>query len=294
MVESVTSVTIVVSLAVLGAVLGSFMMAQVWRVRARQLVLDQAAGEAVDEEELKRLLPLTERTARQDRSQCLSCRHQLAWYDLIPIISWLSLGGRCRYCKQPIGSSELFMEIGLAALFVASYFLWPVPVLASGVQAVLFGLWLAGLTLLAGLFVYDKRWYLLPDVFDYPFIVAGLLYAAVAILMGLAGLWSVVAAVALLGGLYGLLYLVSRGAWVGFGDVKLGLGLGLFLLDWRLALIALFLANLVGTLIVLPGLIRGTLARESKIPFGPFLIIGFLLAWLLTPLVPSLFSFFFI
>ena len=68
--------------------------------------------------------------------------------------------------------------------------------------------------------------------------------------------------------------------WIGFGDVKLGLGLGLLLGNWLLAFAALFIANLIGTLLVLPSMMRGKIAKQtSRICFGPLLIVGFLLAW---------------
>ncbi|MGI9339470.1 MAG: hypothetical protein ACR2PP_02415, partial [Psychrobacter sp.] len=74
--------------------------------------------------------------------------------------------------------------------------------------------------------------------------------------------------------IYLLLYLYSKGAWIGFGDVKLGVGLGLLLGQWQLAFLALFLANLIGTLIVMPSLVTGKLDRHSQVPFGPLLIAG--------------------
>ena len=80
-------------------------------------------------------------------------------------------------------------------------------------------------------------------------------------------------------GLYWVLHAISKGAWVGFGDVKLGVFMGLAL-GWQNALLALFLANLVGVLVILPGLITGKLSRTSRIPFGPLLLIGFVLAGL--------------
>ena len=92
-------------------------------------------------------------------------------------------------------------------------------------------------------------------------------------------LLSVVGAVAILGGIYAVLYKVSNGEWIGFGDVKLGVGLGLLLGDWRLAFLALFLANLIGCIIVLPGLLLKRLVGESRIAFGPLLIVGALLAF---------------
>jgi prepilin signal peptidase PulO-like enzyme (type II secretory pathway) len=83
--------------------------------------------------------------------------------------------------------------------------------------------------------------------------------------------------------LYFALWLVSGGRWVGFGDVKLGLGLGLLLGDWRLALLALFLANFIGTLLVLPGILTRKIGRGTQVPFGPLLIAGFAIALLYGP-----------
>ena len=80
--------------------------------------------------------------------------------------------------------------------------------------------------------------------------------------------------------MYALLFIVSRGRWVGFGDVKLGAALGLILVDWRLSALALFLANLIGCLIVIPLLAAKKVTRTSHIPFGPMLIVGAVLAWL--------------
>jgi len=87
-----------------------------------------------------------------------------------------------------------------------------------------------------------------------------------------------VGAAVILSGLYLVLYLISRGKWIGFGDVKLGLGLALLLADWRLAFVALFAANLIGCLIVIPAMISGRLKRDSHVPFGPLLILGFVIA----------------
>lgn len=90
MIRNMDNLVIVTMLAVLGAALGSFAGAQVWRLRARQLIQDQADGEVVDARESSRLRPL-KRDVHHDRSECLGCHHQLAWYDLLPIISWLLL-----------------------------------------------------------------------------------------------------------------------------------------------------------------------------------------------------------
>lgn len=159
----------------LGAVFGSFAGAQVWRLRAQQLAADDRAGEKVDQRELTRLRPLGNQQLGHDRSRCLHCQRVLAWYDLLPVVSWLLLRGRCRYCRRPIGWSELLLELGLAGLFVASVALWPGG-LTDAVQVGLLVLWLVALVLLAILFVYDVRWMLLPDVINWPFIGLGALF----------------------------------------------------------------------------------------------------------------------
>jgi prepilin signal peptidase PulO-like enzyme (type II secretory pathway) len=97
-------------------------------------------------------------------------------------------------------------------------------------------------------------------------------------------------AVMILSGLYWLLYIISKGNWIGFGDIKLGVGLALMLADWRLALVTLFMANLIGCLLVAPGLITGKLKRSSHIPFGPLLIIGFIIARLFSATIFNAFN----
>lgn len=276
-------VLLLVMIGVLGAVTGSFVGAQVWRVRARQLVADKAAGESVDAAELRRLVPLTKQPLRRDRSRCLSCRQTLAWHDLVPVLSWLRGWGRCRYCRAPIGWTELLLELVLAAVFVgAAWMVLPATETVSVVAALCLGLWLSALGCLAFLFVYDSRWYLLPDRAMAPLVAVSLVLVGISWWQaGAAFDWfSLAGAIAILSGSYALLYVVSRGQWIGFGDVKLTFALALLLADWQLAFLALFAANLIGTLMVMPGLLRGTLQRQSKIPFGPLLIIGFLLAWL--------------
>lgn len=271
---------IILTLSLFGLILGSFAAATVWRLRARQLVEDKAAGEKVDAKELKHLLPLTKETTRSDRSRCLHCGHALAWYDLLPLVSWLQLRGKCRYCRKPIGYFEPSMELAMAALFVGSYLLWPLP-LDTLLQGVQFVLWLVAAVMLLILLAYDLKWFLLPDQVMFPLIgvsalIAGLQIAAAPDLV--AALISLTGAVGILSGVYLALWLLSRGRWIGFGDVKLGLALALLLGDWMFAFIALFAANLVGCLVVIPGMISGKITRTTKVPFGPLLIVGMLIA----------------
>lgn len=285
-------------IGILGAAFGSFAGAQIWRLRARQLIEDKKAGEKVSAKELKKLSPLIKKTSK-DRSRCLSCGHILAWYDLIPLVSWLSLRGKCRYCKKFIGWTEFFLEVGMAALFALSVFLWPMP-LASFWQIMMLALWLAALVLLAILFVYDLRWLLLPDIVNIPFIILGAVFAGIKLYLAsdfTSTLTSLLGAVFVLSGIYLLLYLFSKArygedkTWVGFGDVKFGLGLSLFLGNWLLAFAALFAANLIGTILVLPSMLTGKLRGNSRISFGPLLIAGFLIVWLFSESILNWYQF---
>lgn len=245
-----------VAVGLLGLLFGSFVNALVWRLHAK-------------------------RNFVTERSECTHCHHVLAWYDLVPVLSWLLLKGRCRYCGKRIEDSPL-TELGVALAFTISYLWWPLGFSAAGL--VLFGLWLVALVLLAALFLYDLRWSLLPDALTLPLIVLGLIW--VSVYYGIlapqslgASLMSISFGIASVAGLYGALYAVSSGEWVGFGDVKLGVFMGL-VLGWEQGLLAVMLANCLAFLVVVPGLVTKKMTRKSRIPFGPFLIVATVLAFL--------------
>jgi leader peptidase (prepilin peptidase)/N-methyltransferase len=254
-------------LFVLGACLGSFAGAMAWRIEKGKGVV-------------------------RERSQCEHCGHMLGILDLIPILSWLVLRGRCRYCRRAIGPTPLLLELAMGGLFVLSYLAWPLSdtlPLASTLQVVpVFDIitllvWYVALTLLAILFVYDLRHSILPDVITWPLAGVGLLLGVLRYLGADMSLAQVVTELALglvpITGVYGLLWLVSRGAWIGLGDVKLGLFLG-FALGWQAALLCLVLANFIGCLVILPAMLVGRLSGQSRIPFGPFLITAGVIAFL--------------
>ncbi len=273
---------IYVALVLFGAALGSFAAATVWRIRARQLQADKAAGEDYDKKEYEQLKKIIS-SPLEDRSQCLHCSYKLKWYDLIPIVSWLSLRGKCRNCHKPIGWFEFLMEIGVAAFFVVSYVVWP-----GGIVSLLdiahFILWLAAGVVMAMLFAYDAKWFLLPDKLNLLLAIIGLgIVGVTAAQTGdvVGTLLTAAGSVAILSGIYAVLHFVSKGRWVGFGDVKLGVGLALILVEWQLAAMALFLANLIGCLVVIPLLAMKKLKRNAHVPFGPMLIAGTVCAWFL-------------
>jgi len=275
-------VLIYVALGLFGAALGSFAAASVWRLRARQLVADKKAGEEYDKKEYKLLKKIIAKPL-DDYSQCLHCDYKLKWYDMIPIVSWLALRGKCRNCRKPIGWFEFLMEIGVAAFFVLSYAFWPGGI-ETGYEIAHFALWLIAGVVMSILFAYDVKWFLLPDKLNAALAIIGVAIVGVRIAEtgDVAGtILSALAGVAILSGLYAVLYFVSKGRWIGFGDVKLNIGLALILVDWQLALTALFLANFIGCLVVIPLLATKKLERNSHVPFGPLLIAGTILAFFL-------------
>lgn len=269
----------VLALSVFGLMAGSFAGAQVWRLRWAQLAHDKNAGEPYSKNEYKQLSTIGASSVRTDRSKCLSCGHTLAWYDLLPVFSWLSTRGTCRYCKQPIGWFELLIESSIGVLFVLSFWFWPYA-LDDALTIGLFLVWLIAIVVAAVLFGYDYKWSLMPDSMNYLLIVLSIVYAGLAIAIGEFDMLGVIGSLATIGGIYGGLYYFSlwrygeAATWVGFGDVKLSIALGFFLGTWQMAFLAVFLANLIGTIVVLPSLIRGKLNRKAQIPFGPLLLVA--------------------
>lgn len=206
---------------------------------------------------------------------CPNCRHALSTLDMVPVLSWLALRGRCRYCNKPISAQYPLVELLTALLFVAMYAWWPVAF--TDAQTVIFVLWLALLTGFMALIVSDFRWMLLPDRILYPTTVVAAVIAVIAVATAnkpwLAVL-NMLLAVAVGGGLFYVLFQVSKGKWIGGGDVKLGWMLGLVTATPARSGLMIFLAALLGTLISIPMLLSGRMKRHSVIPFGPFLIMA--------------------
>ena len=265
----------VIFLFLLGTCMGSFAIAHVWRFRATQ------------KPDSKKLCHV-----KNDRSHCMKCGYRLRWVDLMPILSWVCLQGKCRKCKSNIGWLELTAEVALGALFVASYLLWPYDFGFWGIM--MFIVWLLSLVVMTILFAYDLKWSLLPSLCLYFLLVCSVLFLSFSWLQDgfvTGQIWTLLGAIALLPGVYALLHIISKGAWVGDGDYILALSLALFLADWRLAFAVLFLANLLGSFVGIVGVMANRLDRKSRIPFGPMLIVALLIVFFLQEQVTSLFPF---
>lgn len=203
------------------------------------------------------------------RSQCPHCHHPLAWFDLIPIGSFVVLRGRCRYCGKPIHLQYPLVELAVGILAVVTYSAFGISVAAL--------LTLLALTALVILFVHDLKTMRLPDV-----VILGGLLVAVGSFLARHGTDRDDIQLLLIGSIAGvavpgILYLAGKGKWMGFGDVKLGAFLGLFL-GWPLIAVAFPIAFLTGAVAALVLVFLGKKSMQSAIPFGPFLVLGATLA----------------
>ncbi len=193
------------------------------------------------------------------RSECPHCKHVLAWYDLIPLLSWVQLRGKCRYCRAPISWFYPILEVSVASALVAS-------TIIHGIGTEWY---IADLVMLFGLitlFFFDLRHHMLPDAIMAP--LAGLVILRLGMLRPDL-LLNNVAMGTLLAALVGLLYLVSNGRWIGFGDVKLAFVIGsLFGYPGAIGvtLIAIWTGALVGVALI--ALRRASM--ETALPFGSF------------------------
>ena len=251
-------------LAVVGLIFGSFIDALVWRIH------EQAELQKKKKKKVK--IP-RELTMLHGRSMCPNCKHTLSALDLVPVLSWVLLRGKCRYCRKAISGQIPLIELLTGLLFAGSYVLWPAAM--HGLGLLQFCFWLVFIVGFVALAVYDLRWYILPDRIIFPLVGVAILEVLLSVvffhgswLQVLGSVWGVLIA----SGFFFVLYQVSNGAWIGGGDVKLGLVLGIVLGGPLKSFMLLFLASVLGTLVSLPLMAVGRAKKSTLIPFGPFLI----------------------
>jgi len=206
------------------------------------------------------------------RSHCPYCKHILNWQDLIPLFSFLILKEKCRYCQQKISWQYPLVEIATAILFLVGF----------NPQNFLFSIFYFLIaSLLIIIFVYDLKHYIIPDKVIYPaifivgiwYLVSGIFFHFYTKYYILNTLYSAFGAAIF----FLVIVLISSGKWMGSGDVKLALFMGLFL-GFPNILVALFSAFLLGAIIGLGLIIAGKKTLKSEVPFGPFLVSGTFIA----------------
>lgn len=200
------------------------------------------------------------------RSACPGCRAMIAWYDNIPVLSFVLLRGRCRACRMRISWRYPVVELATAALFALAYATFGLtPQLAV---ALALGAGLIAVTAI------DLKHQIIPDVITLPGTVAGVVAnLAIQRLHWLESILGIVVG----GGIFWLILegsiLLTGREGMGGGDVKLGAMLGAFL-GWKITLLAIFIAVITGGLLAVTLLALGIAGRRQPIPFGPFLAAG--------------------
>lgn len=231
------------------------------------------------------------RPYNKNRSFCDYCGKQLHWYENIPVASWCLQKGKSKCCHKKISTLYPIVELitGILMVFIFNKFNLLSGRFSMPIEIIqLF--WLATIiTLLVFLTLFDFKYMILPDfailvlitisflgvVFDEPNIIPYLISAIVA------------------SGFLYLLYFFTKKRGIGFGDVKLAIFMGLFL-GWPKIIVAMYIAFISGAVIGVIGIGFKKVTKKSKIPFGPFLILGTIISWLWGNQITSLSVFQFI
>ena len=224
-------------------------------------------------------------------SSCFSCGRNLSWMELVPILSFIFLRGKCRSCKNLISYQYPLVELITGIVFVLVFYK------DSGFNYLLLTTYFIFWSTLIAISVYDIRETIIPNGGAYFLAVLGFISPIIFGNPEMFSQWThLVAGPALALPLFGF-WFFSRGRWMGLGDAKLELGLGWFLglsLGFSGMLIAFWLGALVGTGLIAASHIaqRFSFSMKSELPFGPFLALGAFIAWFLECNITSLFSFY--
>ena len=233
-------------LFILGTAVGSFLNVVIDRVSRRETILG--------------------------RSYCDHCKATLSTFDLIPILSFVSLGAKCRYCKKPISWQYPLVELTCGLLFVAAF---GVLVSSGGLNLVslLYYFFLIAIAIIVA--AVDFKFSLVPTSFVFLASLVALIYNFFTFTSG--DFVSYVATAFGLAIAFALLVIVTRGRGMGEGDIVLAFLIGI-VLGFKATLVAMFIAFLSGAIVSIILIILGRKKFGQTIPFAPFLILGFLSA----------------
>jgi leader peptidase (prepilin peptidase)/N-methyltransferase len=245
---------VMIFLAVLGASVGSFLSVVIYRLKHKQ------KGTIVG------------------RSRCPHCKKNLTTYDLIPVLNYILLGGRCRYCHKPISLYYFFLEIITALIFLLMYLRFPFILegkmisdyAVDWMMTLQYVIWTINSTLLIGIFFFDLQYMELPDALVYPLIVIGLFGTIVSKTADFPSILIAIAAALIF---FGGQRLLSKGEWLGEGDVYVGIAMAV-MFGWKLLIVSVSLSYIIGAILCLILIATKALKVKSKIPFAPFLVFG--------------------
>jgi len=243
---------------IFGLIIGSFLNCFIWRV--------------YEEESLG------------GRSHCRDCKKTISWYDNLPVLSYLILGGRCRHCKKHISWQYPIVEALVGLLFMLV--IWqlnkqfgPIDLWSLNNWLVLLRNWFL-VSVFTIIFVMDLRWYVILDKIS---LTAAVVVLALNLWLGMS--WQGLLISATIGiGFFLVQFIVSRGRWIGGGDIRLGLLLGVAF-SWPYVVATIFLAYTVGALVGVLLLAFGKKHWGSKLPLGTFLSVAALIILLYGPVI---------
>jgi len=212
----------------------------------------------------------------KSRSKCVHCQHQLKAIDLVPFFSWLLLGRKCRYCSKNISWQYPIVELVTAILFVLGYIVLVGSIsLMSTIILLQYVLYLIAASFLIVIFVFDHQHQLILDKVTIPLMVIAIIFIFILQLDWLQYLLTALAG----GAWFGWQYVISKGKWIGGGDIRMGIIMGL-LLGWPNLIVALFIAYILGAMISVYLLVSKKSERGSQIAFGTFLSVATVITWL--------------
>ncbi|TJX16298.1 prepilin peptidase [Tissierella creatinini] len=199
-------------------------------------------------------------------SHCPKCNHSLKWYDNIPLFSFLSLGGKCRYCKAQISKQYPIVESLNAVLYISMYFRF-----GFTLDFIFYSL--ISSVLLVITFI-DLQQMIIPDLLVVIIFILSVFYKGIIYFRGGSPeIFSSIIGLIMAGALFLAIVLLSRGG-MGGGDVTLIASLG-FILGWKKILFTIFLSFILGAIISVFLLAAKLKSRKDPIPFGPFIVLGF-------------------
>lgn len=247
------------------------------------------------------ILRLHQEKSLDGRSQCPFCHHQLGFSDLIPIVSYILLAGKCRYCGHKLSIQYPLVEL-LTAVSFALLFLSQIPVVLNPFFLFTFAFFLFVVSVLIVISVYDLKWGLIPDKVIIPASLVALGYQLLSFGLTIVERHPTLSSRGLLtersqgfltlfettllpnllvaSGIavfFFLIILFTKGKGMGGGDFKLSIFIGLAL-GWPLALVAVFLGFLTGAIGSVMLILLGKKSFKQTVPFGPFLALGSLIA----------------
>ena len=226
--------------AALGAIIGSFLNVCIYRLPRGQSIVWPA-------------------------SACPHCHRPLAWFENIPVVSYLVLRGRCRTCRGSISVRYPIVEALTAAMFAAGWWFYGPSLLL--VSRLLFG------CALIVLFAIDLEHHLLPNVVTLPGVVVGFLLSLVAEPGWVASLIGIALGGGILFAIAEAYYRIRHEEGLGMGDVKMLAMIGAFI-GWKLTLVTLMMASVAGSAIGLLMMATGRGGMKYALPFGTFLALG--------------------